>query len=177
MLTPNYWRDVVTRYAGEPDKPKDGLLSEFKTEINDELLGTFDFISETLLKKEAKPSDFENVKSFYSALYKLMGQLDTTRSALKELRLGNTAEPTERALKEVRAAKETIHSIFWKSGQDEAFLARTDDALDGQLRDTVRERARTLEIWAKQNEEASHQLEDLIKREERQDEKPRTAAT
>src|SRR5208282_2623746 len=169
VLAPNYWRDIVTRFAGEPDKPRDGLLSEFKMEINDELLGTFDFISENLLKKEAKPSDFENVKSFYSALYKLMSQLETTRSVLKDLRLGNPAEPTERALKEVRAAKETIHSIFWKSGQEEAFLARTDDALDGQLRDTVRERARKLEIWAKQNEEGSHKLDELIKG---QDEKP-----
>jgi hypothetical protein len=161
-VTPDYWRDLVTLYGGEPTKPRDGLLSDFQTEINDDLLEVFNFISEQLIKQQVKPVDFDNFRSFYSSLYKLMGQLETTRSALKDLRLGNFAEPTERAQKAVRAAKETIHSIFWKSSQDEAFLSRTDDALDGQLRCTLRERARVLEGWAKQNEDAAHKLQEQI---------------
>ena len=176
-LTPNYWQDLVILYGGAPTQPKGGLLSQFHDEINDDLLGTFDFMSEHLLKKEAKPTDFENVKNFYSSLYKLMDQLESTRTFLRQITLSNPIEPTERALKEVRAAKETIHSIFWKTSQDEAFLARTDDALDGQLRTTVRERARTLETWAKQNEESHHTLEDLHRKEKPTDPERRDRMT
>ncbi|WP_165221458.1 hypothetical protein [Aquisphaera insulae] len=158
----NFWQEIVTNYVGDRRKPKGGLLSEIEEDLDNNLRRNLDFINSAFLKNTMKPPEYESLSVVQSSLYKLTNNLRSARNAIRELQLGNVDGPADRAIGAVRQAKDTIHALVWRNlGRDEGFLARTDDALDGQLRDAMRRQAIALESQAKENEDCVERLETL----------------
>lgn len=172
----SFWWDIRTRYGGSIDGETPGLLQTMIHEIDSELFSRFEDITSSHLPQSVLPADFDRVRTVYTQLHDLKARIAKINRAVVKMGYGEPPESTSIARNEIRAALDTIQDMFWPEAPGN-FLARTDDALDGQMRRSLRDRARRLEEWAQQLRDGEATLSQEIENERRLLENAKDAKT